>query len=260
MQVPPGRASNKQTYHECSRMDTPRTQLVLLPGLEGSGYLFDGLLTELGSSFEAQVLRYPSTAGTYDELLPLVEPIVTQSRPCFVLAESFSTPLAVRLCAAAPAGIQGLILCNGFVSNPLAAFESLMATAIAPWVLHVPLTDFTARTWLVGPDASAGLVSAVQQAIGPVPASVLWARLNAVFHCDAREALARLDIPLLYIHATRDRLIGSAGLREIQRIRPDIPVEHVDGPHLLLQSQPKRCAEIISRCVERIQRMTAPIA
>lgn len=232
-------------------MAPPRPRLVLLPGLEGSGDLFDPLLAELGDAFETHVLRYPRAARTYDDLLPLVEPVIAQSKPCFVLAESFSSPLAVQLCAAAPAGIQGLILCNGFVASPLAAFESLMATAVAPWVLHLPLNDIVTRTWLVGPDASAGLVSAVQGAVAPVPGSVLWARLDAVFRCNARDALTRLTVPLLYIHATRDRLIGSGGLREIQRIRPDIPVERVDGPHLLLQLHPKRCAEITTQFMEQ---------
>ncbi len=226
--------------------------MLLLPGLEGSGELFAGLIEELGPQFEARVARYPAACRAYADVQPIVRKLFTESRPRVIVAESFSTPLAIEIAAELQGEIDGLILCNGFVANPLSGVETMMATAAAPWFFYMPLTSVATRMFLVGPDASNGLVEAVQRAVAPIAPGILAARLQAVLRCDAREALERIRVPVLYLHATRDRLMGAAGLKELVRIKPDMQVEQVDGPHLLLQKEPRRCAEIIGRFVERI--------
>jgi pimeloyl-[acyl-carrier protein] methyl ester esterase len=238
-------------------MDTPRPTLLLLPGLEGSGELFSGLIEEFADRLDTRVARYPSAccayAGAAHVVRELMREVVAGSSPFVLVAESFSTPLAIQIAADAQSEIHGLVLCNGFVANPLSAFESMMASASASWFFHLPLTSVAARAFLVGPNASDGLVEAVQSVVAPVSPQILSARLSAVLSCDAREALARIRVPVLYLHATRDRLIGGSGLKEILRIKSDVMVERVDGPHLLLQKEPKKCAEIIARFVEQIE-------
>jgi len=234
-------------------MNSPRPRLLLLPGLEGSGDLFDGLLEEFTGKFETEVARYPSSCTSYGDVMAIVRQLITGSRPFVLVAESFSTPLAIEIAADRQDEIDGLVLCNGFAANPLNTFESMMAAASAPWFFRFPLTSVAARTFLVGADASEGLVDAARGAVAPIPPATLCARFNAVLGCDARAALARLRVPILYLHATRDRLIGNAGLNEIRRIKPDVAVQHVDGPHLLLQKEPRQCAKLIARFVAQIE-------
>jgi pimeloyl-ACP methyl ester carboxylesterase len=234
-------------------MDTSRPRLLLLPGLEGSGDLFDRLLEEFAGAFETTVARYPSSCTSYGDAAAIVRQLMPGSRPFVLVAESFSTPLAIEIAAGARDEIDGLVLCNGFAANPLNAIESMMASASAPWFFRFPLTSLSARTFLVGADASEALIDAVQRAVTPIPPDTLCARFKAVLGCDARAALARIRVPVLYLHATRDRLIGDTGLNEIRRIKPDVTVQHVDGPHLLLQKQPRQCAELITRFVAQIE-------
>jgi pimeloyl-ACP methyl ester carboxylesterase len=233
-------------------MESPRPRLLLLPGLEGSGDLFDGLLEEFAGRFETVVARYPASCATYDDVAAIVRLLIPGSRPFVVVAESFSTPLAMEIAAASHDEIDGLVLCNGFAANPLNVFESMMTAASAPWFSRFPLTSVAARMFLVGHDASDGLVDTVRNAVAPVPPDTLRARLNAVLGCDARAALARIRVPVLYLHATHDRLIGDAGLNEIRRIKPDVTVQHIDGPHLLLQKEPRQCAEFIAQFIAQI--------
>ena len=233
-------------------MTPPRTRMLLLPGLEGSGELFAGLIEELGTGFETRSARYPAECRTYADAEDLVRQLMVDSRASVIVAESYSTPLAIKIAAELQDEIDGLVLCNGFAVNPLGGLESLMATLSAPWFFHMPLTDVAARVFLVGPEASDGLVEAVHRVIAPVAPAVLGARLRAVLECDARDALGRIRIPMLYLRATRDRLIGEASLREILRVKPDVQVERVDGPHLLLQKEPRQCAELIGRFVEGV--------
>lgn len=239
-------------------MSAPRPRLLLLPGLEGSGELFDGLVAALAGRFETQVARYPTSCTTYADVGPYVRQLIPGSRPSMIVAESFSTPLSIEIAAAFRHEIAALVLCNGFCANPLSGFESMIASLSGPWLFHFPLTSVALRTFLVGADASDELVEAVQRAVAPVSPAVLYARLKAVLQCDAREALARLSIPVLYLHATRDRLIGQAGVKKILRIKPDVLVEHVEGPHLLIQRHPKRCGHVIARFLEQISGVPKP--
>lgn len=231
-------------------MQYPHPTLLLLPGLEGSGDLFSGLIDELAPHFDIQVVRYPNSCGSYAAAAAVVREMLPPNRPVVLVAESFSTPLAVQIAAEAPQAIAALVLCNGFILNPLTPLESMWAAAAAPWWFQLPLTNTAARTFLVGPDASDTLVRKVQSAIAPLPPSVLCARLHAVLRCDAQQALAHITAPMLYLHATRDRLTGHAGLKQMLSLKPDLAVERMVGPHLLLQKEPRTCADLIRRFLE----------
>ena len=101
--------------------------MLLLPGLEGSGELFANLVEVLGPGFDPKIAKYPHACRSYAEAGSVVRKLLPGVRPLIMVAESFSTPLAVQIAAEAPDEIDGLVLCNGFVSNPLSNFESLWA-------------------------------------------------------------------------------------------------------------------------------------
>jgi pimeloyl-ACP methyl ester carboxylesterase len=63
-------------------------------------------------------------------------------------------------------------------------------------------------------------------------------RVMQVSWLDAREALRRCPVPILYLAGARDRLVGARGGRRVRRIRPDVRLRTIDGPHLLLQVKP----------------------
>src|SRR5262245_17031078 len=99
--------------------------LLLLPGGDGTGKLFDPLLHALAGqdSLTPVVVAYPpDRACGYGDLLPLVEQNVPAGADFLVLGESFSGPLALLLAARRPPGLRGVILCGTFVRNPLPGF------------------------------------------------------------------------------------------------------------------------------------------
>lgn len=70
-------------------------KLVLLPGLDGTGRLFEPLLRVLPFHFSPLVIAYPTHAAlSYTELLRYIE----QKMPCgedyILLTESYSGPIA----------------------------------------------------------------------------------------------------------------------------------------------------------------------
>jgi len=47
-----------------------------------------------------------------------------------------------------------------------------------------------------------------------------------------------------------DKVVPKSCLEEIQRIKPDIRVAQIDGPHLILQREPEQSANIVAKFIE----------
>jgi pimeloyl-ACP methyl ester carboxylesterase len=98
-----------------------RDRLLLLPGLDGTGALFDRFLTVLSKDIETRTIRYPDdSAMGYPELVGFVERQLSADKS-YLLAESFSGPIALEIAALQPARISGLILASTFSRSPLAS-------------------------------------------------------------------------------------------------------------------------------------------
>jgi len=86
--------------------------LVLLPGMDGTGLLFEGFVSALGRELEVRVIAYPSTGALgYAELESHVREALPTRGEYVVLGESFSGPIAISIAAPRPAGLVGVILC-----------------------------------------------------------------------------------------------------------------------------------------------------
>ena len=225
-------------------------KLVLLPGMDGTGKLFSEFIAALPEEFEAVAVGYPTERHLpYSELEDFVRAACPSSEPFMLLAESFSTPLALKYAATNPANLVGLVLCAGFASSPVRGWRRFLASLLAPVVFHLPMPNVAARRWLVGADASPSLLRAVRAAIASVKPDVLAARLRAVLACDVRGAVGQIGVPILYIRAEQDRLVSVLCVEELRQIKPEMAVVALKGPHLLLQRQPQRAAEAVVRFI-----------
>lgn len=226
---------------------TQRLKLVLLPGMDGTGELFSEFAAALGGEFEIAMVRYPTEqCFSYAELEDFVRAACPISGPFVLLAESFSTPLAIQYAASNPVNLEGLVLCAGFATSPVRGWRRLLAWLLSPLVFRVPLPNLAAEFWLVGPDAPPSLLAAVRSAVSSVQPKVLAARLRTVLGCDVRAELGRVAVPILYIQAQQDRLVSASCLEELRRIKPQVAVTVLEGPHLLLQREPCRAAEVVA--------------
>jgi len=101
-------------------LNKSKLTLILLPGMDGTGELFERFLNVLPAWIHPKVVRYPSCqALSYTDLLALVRSTLPASEPFVVLAESFSTPIAIRLAAEGPPNLKALIICAGFIESPV---------------------------------------------------------------------------------------------------------------------------------------------
>lgn len=233
------------------RLDT----VFLLPGLDGTGKLFAGFTAVLPPTLRVVIAQYPTDHFlTYSDLVTLVSQMLPTSGSVVLIAESFSTPLAAKLVANQSDQIAGLVMCAGFVTSPLRGSTALIRALVGPWLFrHLPPSSVL-KYFLLGSDAPAPLEEAVEQTLRLVSPQVLSERVRAVLDCDARKDLARVRVPMMYIRAERDRLVRGQCFREIRDLRPDASFVSVRAPHLVLQKEPQRSAELIMRFIHQISR------
>src|SRR4051812_29193076 len=103
------------------------TQIILLPGLDGTARLFDPFIYAAPNGFRLVPFALPAEPLTYTELADKISAVLPNGRLAIV-AESYSGPLAVAIAARRP--IAGLILCNSFVVAPRARVLRWLAVSI----------------------------------------------------------------------------------------------------------------------------------
>jgi pimeloyl-ACP methyl ester carboxylesterase len=225
--------------------------LVLLPGLDGTGDLFANFVSALPPNLEAKILRYPTDRFlSYPELFSCVVDTIPKARPFVLLAESFSTPLAVKLAATNLSNLKGLIVCAGFIKNPAAGWLLPMKAFARPSFFRFPLPRFALEYFLVGPHSSRELRDAVRQALRSVSPDVVALRVRALMACDAGEELVRVRVPTLYLQAAQDRLVGNSSFEEIQQLKRDTILASIPAPHFVLQREPGKALEVIVNFLE----------
>jgi pimeloyl-[acyl-carrier protein] methyl ester esterase len=219
--------------------------LVLLPGLEGTGNLFAGFVGDLPQTLKVVTAAYPQQRFlTYSELIPWLTDLVPKDGPFALLAESYGTPLAVKFSAARPPNLVGVILSAGFISSPVRGWRLLAKLLARPLLFRFRPPDFLLEHFLLGLHATMSLKISFRQALQSTSAEILAKRARAVLNCDATHEIRRVNVPLLYLRATEDRLVGKISMEEIRRLHPESTSVAIRAPHLLLQREPRAAAAI----------------
>jgi pimeloyl-ACP methyl ester carboxylesterase len=220
--------------------------LLLLPGLDGTGRLFEPLIRHLPPGLRPVVVAYPGDKPYgYAELLPLVEAAIPEVGDFLVLGESFSGPLALILAAQQPPRLRGVILCASFAVSPLPVSVRWLRGILRHILVHVVPFKMV-RHALLGRFDSPALAQTFEQVIFSVQPAVMAARALAILAVDVRQELRACRVPILYLRATEDSLISPRSLDQIKQAQPHVVEAAVVGPHLILQAAPEAAATIIS--------------
>jgi pimeloyl-[acyl-carrier protein] methyl ester esterase len=233
-------------------MNKSLKKLVLLPGMDGSGELFRGLEAVLPEGLETETLWYPADRYmNYGELAGTLRGAIPVDEPFVLVAESYGVPLAILIASLEPPNLKGIVLSGGFATSPLRGLRRTLAWDLAPLLSHVTLPGFMARYMLVGQEAPRGLVELVTGTISWLTPKVWSSRVREMLNTEARAELALVKVPVLYLQPTKDRLVDSACLGEMQAVKPGRTVM-IDSPHLLLQCEAKVAGEVIAGFVKEL--------
>jgi len=220
-----------------------RETIVLLPGMDGTGRLFEPFVRASPDQFITNVIALPSS-GSYETLLEAITPRIREAGRAIVLAESFSGQLAVRFAELFPESVTALVLCNSFVAPPRSPLLRVL-----PWsfLFSVSPPAFVIRHFFLGRDASSELVQSVRAAARETSTRVMASRIASVLSGNCTSTLHRVTRPILYIRGSDDRLVPTASSDMVLRAARHAVRVTIPGPHLLLQRHPEESWEEITR-------------
>ena len=230
-----------------AKVSKSATRLLLLPGLDGTGELFAPFLRVWPPDPQPLVVDYPrdrflNYAGCLDHVFERL----AGDEDFIVVAESFSGPVGIALAARAPERVKALILCATFASAPRDGILNSLIRIFAPVTFNFPAPRFVVHQFLLNGDRDPELLLRVCKNKSRVSARVMAERLRLVMSCDVREDLRRVQCPVLYLQAARDRLIDPSAGNKIREIQPAMKIVRIDAPHFILQSKPADAARAIS--------------
>lgn len=218
------------------------TTIVLLPGMDGTGALFEDFISALGA--QARVIAYPPEQPLgYDELKRLVFASLPKDEPFILLGESFSGPIAISLASELPT-LRALILVCSFARYPAFQRPTLLrsvASSLPFW--RVPPS--IASRVLLGRFGSKRLRSRFAATVRKVAPAAWKARARAALNVDVTDRLASIRVPTLYLRASADRVMPRSASASMLRAQPSLRIVNIEGPHFLLQAKPHEAAAAI---------------
>lgn len=224
--------------------------LVLLPGLDGTGRLFWRLERELQGRVKLDVVAYPSDPRYgYRELVEMIRARIG-ARTVVVLGESFSGPIAVELAATMPGQVKGLIMVATFLRSPLPAWLVKLAGGVD--LRRMPRGPLDAI--LRGGTRDPKLAGMMSDIIATMPPGVRASRLRTVSKANALAAFERVQCPILALHGRGDWLVPRRPLETAIRGKQRAVMKLLNGPHMLLQNNPKAAAREIEAFLAKIGR------
>lgn len=223
--------------------------IVILPGLDGTGLLAPTLRHALDAGHSVTTLAYPPDFCRYEDIH---EWTVSQlpSEDYVIVAESFSGPVAVLVGAQEPPGLKGIVFVATFAQKPR-KLPVFLAYLIEIMPLRSSLMTNMAQLFLMGKWANRTFTNQFRQALNNVPPATLSKRLVSVLQVDVVEALKRMGVPVLYLRATKDRLIPAQMSQGFALVSGT--VQDIEGPHFLLQACADQCDRKIVNFVANLE-------
>lgn len=227
-----------------TKPSVPATRrLILLPGFDGTGLLFEPIRQYLEHYFQLEVVSFDNST-TFDDY---IDRVLTQigDQPCCLLAESFSGPIALRIAANHADKIDAVILSTTFIETPYKPICRIAAKLPDLILQNVLLLKTLVKTLCLNNTHDKRLANKVINIVKTLPAKTIKQRLQILSSYSSLDSQPTGDISWLCLHATDDRIVGEKQTRELIAMLSKPIVTEINGPHLLLQAAPKTCANTI---------------
>lgn len=227
------------------------TKLLLLPGLDGTGLVFDPLLKHLPEDIEALVVRYPADrVMSFQEHIDFARKQLPKQKPFVLLAESFSGPISLQILSDPPDNLKGVLLVATFVRHPTPFFLDAVLYLPQKLILNLFSKSLLARFFCLG-GANSEAIDIFQNALKAVKLSVLSNRLKILAELPPPPEIS-FSGPCLYLQAKNDRLVPERATVCLQQLLPQLQIEQLPGPHITLLAHPETGAQIISNFISAL--------
>ncbi|MCF6228720.1 MAG: alpha/beta hydrolase [Planctomycetes bacterium] len=216
--------------------------IVLLPGLDGTGILFKPLLKVLPDDYIPVVISYPNDKlMDYNQLADYAQAQIPDG-PYIIVAESFSGHVAHIIAERNPPNLQRVHFFSSFLRNPKPLLLNSFTLLFAGVAMKIIPTKLL-RKRMIGGHGDNELWNFIKTTINSVPIAIIVQRLKLVANYIAKTKTT--TIPYFSVAGESDKLVSPKYTIETPWIDQGESVL-ISGPHLLLQTRPKRCAEMLN--------------
>lgn len=220
-----------------------------MPGLDGTGKLFDPIIPLLEPHFELIMVTYPDL-DSFTDYVDCAQNQLPASPGFSLLAESFSGPVAITLMAQQPGLIGPSVLSATFARSPLAALTR-MANYIPEQMFSIgALNQFCLDVYEIDDEDSSETQPLPLNVTEQLDGTLLKHRISVLSRIDVSALLPAIEVPVLCLHALRDRIVAESDAQMLQQSLPDVNRVDIDAPHLLLQTRPQQCADLIYQHIQ----------
>ncbi len=229
---------------------TQARTLVLMPGLDGTGKFFDPIIPLLQADFNLQIVTYPDL-DSFEAYVDCALSQLPTEAGFSLLAESFSGPVAIAAMAQRPGLVGPSVLSSTFVRSPLPELTRMSAYIPDQMFSIGALGQFCLDLYEVEDDDFSETQPLPLNVTEQLDGSVLKNRIGAMSRIDISALLPGIEVPILYLRGTHDRIVSENDATMMQQYLPRVERVDIDAPHLLLQTRPQQCAELIRKHVNQ---------
>lgn len=222
--------------------------LVLLPGMDGTGRLFQPLLSELPLDIKTQVITYSNQKNqTYSDLIEEIKSQLPRV-PFVLLAESFSGILAFRLSLDSSLAINKIILVASFLQSPRPKLLMLAKAVPISKLLSLPIPSMLLRKYCFASNAKEELLMLLKNTVKQVEPNVLAFRLRMLL--ELKRPLEVSQKNCLVIISSSDKLVPMDVSSAIIEQFSEVEIIEVEGPHFVIQQSPSLISKLVTDFVK----------
>ena len=216
--------------------------IILLPGLDGTGLLFDKLTENLPENVNTEVISYESLEGvTYAEQgAELAKRF--EDTDIYIVAESYSGRVAYEIYKLLGSRVKGIVFLASFITAP-----SLLSKLAGFLPVSLLSANYLSNKllYLFGFSLMGGktLVYPVFTSLQTAKKRKLKLRLRNIAGLSKQQCL--LDCPVTYIRPSRDLLVSASAVKYLASMCSSFSQVEIEGGHFIAQSNPVACAKVI---------------
>jgi pimeloyl-[acyl-carrier protein] methyl ester esterase len=221
-------------------------RFLLLPGLDGTGKLLSRFVHKRQPSFSCEVVAYDDGFAKLDDYINVVNARLSTQTKTVLVAESFSGPIAAHVALRYREQVAGIVFAASFVTPPHPVLLNLVR--IMPTPAFSAMRATLIKQFCVNGVRDKTVIEEASVIVNALESAVIKRRLMLLGSL-AKLRLAPIDIPVLSLRGTRDRLITKTATSSIANTFPKTLSIDVDSPHFLLQTRPEQCWRHIEKFV-----------
>lgn len=200
---------------------------------------------------EHQVLSYKALPQTLDELAGDAEGCLPRNRSVLLVAESFSSLVALRLLERGNLKIAGILFFAGFARAPCPLLITIARFVPSPLIKLFASNRVLAKLFFLTNKMPLNVLNLYMDVVRGIPADVFKMRLR-ILHEAKKPPSLKTKVPFGLLRVRNDLLVSKRATDDLSALCDDLFLREADGTHFFIQTRPEESALMIREFLQKI--------